>query len=186
MDILVSKPSFIEKATFFKSEKAKIYGWAFKSMRGKPALLVYQGKSRKAWVHCQYKDEARRAEVLTDLINSRVEKFKRDAEWKAKQYRPSELKVGDILNTLWGYEQTNVEFYIVKKTMGKRKVQLCRIAIDEYIPDSSMSGKVYPDALREIGEPFERMVINGNSVKIHQSANATPWDGKYIHTSSYH
>jgi len=184
---IISKPTALTNdATFFKSEAAKIYGWAYTTRRDTVAVLIYTGKSTKPYVHLSYKSAERRAQHVTDIINSRVEEFKASAKHKAERVKPSELKEGDVLCTSWGYDQTNVEFYIVKKCIGKRTVLICEIGIDEHKADSSMSGRVYPDVLKEIGKPFKKVVSFGNTIKAHQCATAHLWDGKYKYTSSYH
>jgi len=86
------------------------------------------------------------------------------------------LKVGDILNTSWGYDQTNVEFYEVVAVSGVM-VTLHQIAADT-TETGFMSGTTFPYPGTFIGEPFRRRASASNSVKIHRSANANPWNGR--------
>src|SRR5690606_23434396 len=96
---------------------------------GKPVAIAYSGKSRKAafferYMSCERRDE-RINNWVSALRRNKEEKDRRAAERKA--FRHS-LKVGDILCSCWGYEQTNVDFYQVVELKGKSTVVLQELA----------------------------------------------------------
>lgn len=104
------------------------------------------------------------------------------------------IKVGDILCDSWGYEQTNVEFYLVTKILSACKIEIVELGhteVDSYDP---MSGTVVPNLERRIGEPIQKMVSQSSwekqdgsyHVKINNSIELTPWDGHPMHRSSYY
>ncbi|MFA4445451.1 hypothetical protein P2A95_21620 [Xanthomonas perforans] len=97
--------------------------------------------------------------------------------------RPHTLQVGDVLNTSWGYEQTNVEFFQVVAVTGA--MATLREIAASYTEAGFMSGKKTPHVGRFTGEPIRRRVGVSNTVKIDSSRRATPWDGRPQHVSSY-
>ena len=104
------------------------------------------------------------------------------------------IKVGDILEDSWGYEQTNVEFYLVTKIISACKIEIVELGHKEVSTESSMSGYVMPDTNRRIGEPLQKIVSQSSwekrdgrwHVKISECISLTPWDGRPCFTSSWY
>ena len=94
------------------------------------------------------------------------------------------LKVGDILYSSWGYDQTNVDFYEVVALVGTTMVEI-RERRSSVVEDGMMSGKA------TLGEGFasektmKKKVGAGDSVKIESYAWAHLWDGTPRYTSWY-
>jgi hypothetical protein len=87
----------------------------------------------------RYNKPERILQVLTDFIASEKSWIKRKEDEKnLKQQKRKEMvnpyKVGDILYSSWGYDQTNVDFYQVTK-VGDKSVWVRPIA-GEYVPDT--------------------------------------------------
>lgn len=89
------------------------------------------------------------------------------------------LKAGDVLYTSWGYDQTNINFYQVVRTVGKYSVELIEIMSEI---DHSNTGADYVVARKDIyrldAQPRTHRVKNGDHVKIKSYATAYLWDGK--------
>lgn len=104
------------------------------------------------------------------------------------------IKVGDILEDSWGYEQTNVEFYQVTKIISACKIEIVELGHKQETVESSMSGTVVPDLDRRIGEPIQKMVSQDSwekqdgrwHVKINECISLTPWDGRPCFQSSWY
>ena len=104
------------------------------------------------------------------------------------------IKAGDILQDSWGYEQTNVEFYLVTKIISACKIELVEIGHTEVRSDSAMSGYVMPDPDRRIGDPIQKIVSQSSwekqdgswHVKINSCVSLTPWDGRACFQSSWY
>ena len=104
------------------------------------------------------------------------------------------IKVGDILEDSWGYEQTNVEFYLVTKIISACKIEIVELGHKEVETNSSMSGYVMPDTNRRIGEPLQKIVSQSSwekrdgrwHVKINDSISLTAWDGRPCFQSSWY
>lgn len=175
----------------FKSAKAKCHGFTYEKPAANGKLRYYAtvlpDKGKNNLCRYYFLTAEHRNKHIEGIIKGRIEKFARTQEHRKKQNVPCELKVNDILYTSWGYDQTNVEFYKVLEVIGKRKVKLIEIGYDLLADGpNGMSGKVFPEVLKEIGEPFEKMVTNGSTVKIHSFAYAHKWDGeKAVYCSWY-
>lgn len=104
------------------------------------------------------------------------------------------LMVGDILTDSWGYEQTNVEFYMVTKIVSACKVEIVELGHTQTDATSAMSGYVVPDRDRRIGEPIVKMVsqdsyekrTGGWHVKIDSCISLTAWGGEPQFQSSWY
>ena len=98
------------------------------------------------------------------------------------------LNIGDILESMWGYDQTNVDFYQVVKTTAAT-VTLRKLNT-KTVDGDGWTGKVIP-IKDDFGkaEPLRRKVKDGWNgepyVKIESYAFARPWDGKPSNYTAY-
>lgn len=149
-----------------------------------PAAIFYTGKqSSHTWYNRFSTVDAMKTKINTTisrLMDWADHKAKRAADRKA----PSTLKVGDILTVSWGYDQTNVNFYQVVGTSGKRTVDIREIA-SKVVSDDGPSTHVVAmkdDFLSprsdtdKRGRVMTKRVSNGH-VKVFSFASATLWDG---------
>jgi hypothetical protein len=87
---------------------------------GRPLLMVFYGKQSQPVANYVYKDNVRREQAIKEWFTSRqkAEAYtaKRHADRKNFVH---DYKVGDILHTCWGYDQTNREFFEVTEVKGK-------------------------------------------------------------------
>lgn len=75
------------------------------------------------------------------------------------------LKVGDMLRAVWGWEQTNVNFFQVKKVTAKSVV--IQEVKQERVYSDQLSGECYPKKDQFMGDEMRRVVrSDGKSVKI--------------------
>lgn len=154
-------------------------------IRGKPVYhgIAFQGRAQKPlWFH-YFTNEAQRDKKVQDTIRSR--KLSLDAKQQRNQDRleyQHGLKVGDILYSSWGYDQTNVDFYEVTAVRGKavviRQVQQKVVRSDlgsdwvVALPGRFLSGE---PPLKKIpskgwqGQPY---------IKLTSYSGASLWDGK--------
>ena len=116
------------------------------------------------------------SECLRELKDELAGHFARiDKEIKEKEEFENPLKVGDILVSSWGYDQTNIDFFKVVKVVGKASVYL--VELNTKVQGSSGQGynKVVPGS--DKGKPFLRRVSTNGYVKIDSVRYAGPWDG---------
>ncbi len=149
---------------------------------GKLYAIAFWGTSARSLWHYSFRTEQQRYAAIVDF------KAKVDASVKYREERkvataatPNPFKVGDIVNTSWGYDQTNVDFYVVT-----RRSAGC-VWVRSISQDSEATGfmqeRVWPKMPIEMHGPELRCrVIGGHfSVKGH-GAHLTTGD---CHSSSY-
>jgi len=100
--------------------------------------------------------------------------------------KPHTLKQNDILVSTWGYEQTNVDFYIVTRVVSEKSVVICQIGAKEVV-DGHLHGHATPDPTILLGEP-RRKIVDGekNTIKLTNYSRAYLWKGDPIFWSSWH
>lgn len=97
---------------------------------------------------------------------------------EGKKYVP-----GAILYSLWGYDQTNVDFYIILERVNNT-VTLQQIGgIRKY--SSDMSGTVTPDIDKKIGEPFKKRINKYGNISLTSYSDAYLYDGTPKMFSTY-
>lgn len=110
---------------------------------GRPYALAYQGTSSRSVLHGWYSSEDRRQAQIAAFKDSIEGEIRRKAQRQAdKAAWVNPLRIGDVLYTSWGYDQTNTEFFIVTRLSGRR-VWVRQIAAD-YEEDGFMSGRTWP------------------------------------------
>ena len=103
----------------------------------------------------------------------------------------NEFKVGDILYSSWGYDQTNIDFFKVKKFAGKTMIELVPIESKMVECDSPYEDRVVPYPANE-GKSFRRKIKGGDGefkpyVSINSFSSARCWEGKPLaQTNSYY
>ena len=95
-------------------------------------------------------------------------------------------KVGDVLVSTWGYDQTNADFYVVIK-VGAKTVELAQASnVETPVPNSGgMYGEAVPN-VEHLGPAFLKKVkqeVEGYSVKMHSYSSAYLWSGKPVSVS---
>lgn len=73
---------------------------------------------------------------IKEKFNQAIEQQEAQQEKTARDF----IKVGDILYTCWGYEQTNTEFFKVIKIIGKRYFLIREVKAEEIKNNGNMSG----------------------------------------------
>lgn len=81
------------------------------------------------------------------------------------------LNVGDVLRAMWGYEQTNVDYYEVTRLIGRTMVEVREIAAQSRHA-GDMSGECVPQPGHYIGEA-RRCRPSGAAVRIDGSIHAS-------------
>lgn len=159
-------------------------------MRGKavPCLHIFKGTGSKPIANFWYTSAENRQKSIDTFIESAEARIaaKEARKREKKQFKPT-LKVGDILYTSWGYDQTNVDFFQVIEAKG-HFVKIREIESKQV--DGSQGGMccnvvAVKDAFLEKSKPMRKKVGENNRVRIHESANAYLWDGSECYSSWY-
>lgn len=163
------------------------YNFTGKDGRERFAALFFWGSSAKPTQHISYCSERSRAEAVAQWhanIRNHAERKAKTSADKAAWVNP--LKVGTILHSSWGYDQTNVDFFAVTKVSGRR-IWLRMIAAD-YEATGYMSGNTWPampirfiDAKGEPeGDAWSRLMRGHETMHIAQPSGA---EGVYVKIS---
>ena len=149
----------------------------------------FVGRAQKPTWHYRFKSEEQRTRRIKEQIEAVKAKEAAKAERKAKRGNHN-LKVGDILVSSWGYEQTNIDFYVVTKLIGKSMVEFVPIPkteVEGTTEEHGMACKVVPVKYYDTtNQPASRGRVNEyNSIKIASYSYASRWDGNPIYMSWY-
>lgn len=162
-------PEGTDLAIWTWDEGGRLYGVAF------------AGKSNKPLWNYRFRDDAQRQRQIDESTNSRrltlENKTKRIQERREYQHP---YKVGDIFDTSWGYDQTNVEFYQVVEVRGKSIIVR---EISERT-DSSHQGAEYVVPVKDsfTGPPI-RILPTSSGVKI-EGHYGSLWNGKPVYQTA--
>jgi len=149
----------------------------------------YRGRSKKAAFYSRFTSEESRAGYVTKWMRDRSEN-QQQAEDRRKA-KPRAIATGDILYAVWGWEQTNVNYYKVLELVGSQSVVVIEIGKITDYNHGSMSGTCLPDIENQIGKPFTRRVSQGDCIKVNSVTQASKLDhtfeeGKKKYKSSYY
>ena len=153
----------------------------YDSGAGKPAAMIFIGKQQKPDKHYSFRSVERREEYVQEIFGN----VKAHAEWKkeaaaktkaAKANAANTIKVGDIFDICWVYDQTNVEFYQV---VAKKGQMIDVIKIGQVTVESNQScDYVAPNPDCKIGEVMTKRINQYGGFKAHQCSNASPYGGQ--------
>lgn len=170
------------------------------TFEGKPAEEIREAmkaagfrwhRMKKLWYA---KNTADRMALAEKLSGSSAAPAQAPVAKKSEPVSKFGIKAGDILTDSWGYEQTNVEFYLVTKIISACKIEIVELGHIETETNSAMSGYVIPDQNNRIGDPIQKTVsqdsyekANGGwHVKISSCISLTPWDRQPCFQSSWY
>ena len=147
--------------------------WSYEDAGGRLYGIAFGGKANKPLWHYRFRNQA----DLDKRIQDTIEGYRSHMEMKQKRQQERReykhgLKVGDILVSSWGYDQTNTSWYQVVE-IGAKTVKIREIA-----SQSAGEDHVLPAPNHFTGPVMTKIVRQGNIVSIASYASAYPWDGK--------
>lgn len=187
----LSRESYInslpENKTLYAFEKEEIVAYAYTSRKGDPALMVFIGRSNKLSIHSAYFTEENRDKALSSAVTNIQSYQDRKEKRKEERSKPHTLKVGDIMVSSWGYDQTNIDYYQVTKLIGNTMVEIRSIK-DTVVASHGTYQDVMPvkdlfvtprfDGDTWKTETLRKKVNSSNVISINTYASAYKWDGK--------
>jgi hypothetical protein len=90
--------------------------------------VAFAGKGQNPVWNYRFRTDQSRQLHINNFIECRKAHLATKARRADERKRPHPLKVGDILHTSWGYDQTNVEFFEVVRVVSDRSVELRELA----------------------------------------------------------
>lgn len=133
------------------------------SPEGFPIVFVYKPKAKKAHLRYRFVNVANREAYIEEQVKQAQahEIFLVSKRATRVDFRHG-YKVGDLLVSTWGYDQTNVDFYQIVKTTEKT-ITFAPIASESVAKDRwGQSGSVKPAKDKFKGEPTTRTVFPGS------------------------
>ena len=167
----------------FENYKDQIFIFEYEN-NGGILCAIFEKRGNKPTYHYRFKNEAQRVDFIKrqkesadrDIINE--QKRRQQAFNESQKYVP-----GAILYDSWGYEQTNIDFYIILERVNNT-LTLQRIGeFREY--SSSMSGTKTPDPSKLIDEPFKKRISKNGYVNIESYSCTKIYNGTPKHWSSW-
>lgn len=136
----------------------------------------FYGKAEKPSFNYSFKDAEKRAKWVAawfvKMDGWAEYKASSKASAKAALAAPHGLKVDDVLVCMWGYDQTNVDYFQIVELVGKRSVKIRPIGC-ERLETLSMQGESVPAVGAFKGEPMLKKVLVGDRVRIYSFATAS-------------
>ena len=134
----------------------------------KLCAIAFYGKAIKPAFRYSFRSVELRNEYSNDWASGVMRAQERIAERRAQRNQPHALSVGDVLMSMWGYEQTNVDYYEVTAHHGRTQVTLRPIAARREAT-GGMQGDCTPVPGKFTGEPM-RCKVDGSSNSVRLSS----------------
>jgi hypothetical protein len=150
-------------------------------------IIAYQGKKRQHDFYYEIKENEIELCIQKFINNIKAwqdVKKERKVKYKSEAINfKNSLKIGTILYSSWGYDQTNIDFYQVI-TINGFKVTIKEIHKSKEYDNYGMSGKCKPLPNNFINDKIITCIIRNDYLRIgHQSASL--WEGRELYFSEY-
>lgn len=144
---------------------------------GEPHAVAFVGKAGKPRWHHRFRSEGQRSKHIKNTVEERKRHFEeKELRKKEREEFKHGFQVGDILESSWGYDQTNVDFYEV---LASREKTITIAEIAKKVARSARGADyVVPVPGRVVGKKMTKRPSSGGWVKISSYAAAKKWDGK--------
>ena len=135
--------------------------------------IAFYGKGQKPIWNFSFRNEGDRQRRIDETVKQYKswEERKQKRQQERKEYK-HDLKVGDILVSSWGYDQTNISWYQVVEISEKT------VKIQEIGSKSAQGNNVVPIKGNFVGQPMLKKVLPSKSIRITSFAYAHPWNGE--------
>lgn len=178
-----------ENAKELKDENCIVY--LYTTNKGQLAAIGYKGTASKPSLHYTFPSEERRLQRVNEWRVSIAERQDRINE--RRQQRSSfenPYKIGDILDSSWGYEQTNIDFYQVTSVKGQF-VTIRQIAGNrEYQGQDYGTVVAVKDSFLKDSSEIRKKVTTYNGkdgyINLTSYSSASLWDGQPRSWSSWY
>ncbi len=150
---------------------------------GMPAAKGFGGKRSKPDFYIRFRSTERREEYVNNWLDGLRSRNETKATRQAKRSQGHSLKVGDILDSSWGYDQTNIDFYEVIDTPSKCFVTIREIG--QHIEHAGQgSDRVTPNRGHYIGGAMRKRASADNYITLTSYSCASPWSGQPRHQTA--
>jgi hypothetical protein len=150
------------------------------------SVAIFSGKSAKPYCYYRFKT----TDALNNYIDEQKKEAKKEIERKKRIDHDNDEKKKlfipcAILYSSWGYEQTNIDWYIIldrKNDFVTIQEIGSKRTYDTHFDDR---GSCTPDTETKIGEPFRKKISKYASISLASYKYCSLWSGKPKSWSSY-
>lgn len=148
-------------------------------------IMAFSGKRQKADFHLRFKTEEQATKHVANWMNNLKAHQEKVLERREKRKEGHTLKVGDLLQCMWGYEQTNIDYYQVTALLGTTMVEIREVG--QSIRETEfMQGKTTPLPDVFVGPAKKHRVGERNSIRLNSYSWAFPCSHEDVsHWTSY-
>lgn len=140
--------------------------------------IFYVGRQSHSLWHYRFDNLEFAKERINGAIKNLMSTHDAKEARKVTRTAPHSLKLGDILYSSWGYDQTNIDFYQVTRIVGAHTVEIR--AISSSI-DHGEQGSDYVKAVKDSftnEKPMIKRVRDNTTINLNSYASAWIWDGR--------
>lgn len=149
--------------------------------KGEPCAAAFGGRrARPDWQYRFRTPEHRETHIRKHLVACAARAN------RPKERQKRKLEAGHILQSSWGYEQTNVDWFVVTRLIGKTMVEIQEIGSMDASDGSEAwaTGKSLPNPEKKIGAPMRRKV-HGTGLSVDRVRYASLWSGCPANWTAY-
>lgn len=158
-------------------------------MNARPCVKIYKGSSYHPIAFYSYRTEEQREKSIEGYISSSKSRisYKAERQRKRKEFQPT-IKADDILYDSWGYDQTNIDFYLVLSVKGMFATvrEICCKGVPG--TEGFMCQNVLPDKEHFTGDskPMKKRICEGDCIRTADYGRwAHKWQGQALYNSWY-
>lgn len=140
----------------------------------RPVAVAFGGKRSKPDWHYSFKNDLALNDKIARTLAGFIAQEERKKLRAVERKKPHDVKVGDVFQCSWGYDQTNVDFYQVVELVGAQSCKIQKIAQHREVTGIDQ-GVCTPAKNNFIGDARVRRINNAYnepSVRIYDFASA--------------
>jgi hypothetical protein len=149
---------------------------------GRIGAVMYKGNAIKSYFHYAFDSEQTAVDYINAAFNTLINRRNELKERRKQSFTGHSFAPKDIIYTSWGYDQTNVDAYIVTK-VTKNFVYLQQIG-GKTVETGFMCGHFTPDPSSPFGE-ITRHKASGDRITM-EFGSGREWNGGELSCSWYH
>lgn len=179
-----SKDRWVPKHLNTQIKQNDYFDFYWNNDNDKPLLMGFAKKAKNCLFYYRFKTVEQMNKKINETLDNAKSREEEKAKRKALANKPHTLKVGDILYSSWGYDQTNIDYYKVVKLVGKNSVKIIKVSTATQSTDCVSQDKATPGDIALDKRVIDNAItkkVNGddNSIKVRSwGVWARPWDGQ--------
>lgn len=149
--------------------------------------IAWGGKADRPAYHFRYRTREQASTAAENFISGRVKHLeaKHTRQQERTDFRTT-LEVGNILDSSWGYDQTNIDFYEITSVSPDKRYITIRPVAQKTVTDGFEQGTCWPQPGIYTGPETRHRVLPGDSVKVRDwGVWASLWRGGLRRWTAY-